>query len=239
MYPARRRSRKSRPYSSHDSERPPTTTTTPFGSAAGILTALRRKRPSSLRKKKQSPLSGAPVAQQEPIKTQATASIGKARFIIPRIVFRTVPSPANRLPLTICSALPTLFFLPMSPESTVDRIEAEFRPSYPGFWKDVPEAGWNDWKWQLRNRITTLEGLERHLVLTPEERAGVILSGNKLALAVTPHYFNLIERDNPGCPIRRQIIPHVGEGKVSPSEMADPCGEDSHCLLYTSPSPRD
>jgi len=116
----------------------------------------------------------------------------------------------------------------MEAESTVDRIEADFRPSFPGFWKDVSPAEWSDWKWQLRNRITTLEGLEKHLVLTPEERAGVILSGNKLALAVTPHYFNLIERDNPSCPIRRQIIPHVAEGSVSATEMADPCGEDSH-----------
>ena len=111
---------------------------------------------------------------------------------------------------------------------TEPRIEADFFPSRPGYWPDVLPGEWNDWKWQLRNRITTLEGLEKHLVLTPEERAGVILSGNKLALAVTPHYFNLIERENPGCPIRRQIIPHVGEGEVSPAEMADPCAEDSH-----------
>lgn len=116
----------------------------------------------------------------------------------------------------------------MQEESTVDRIKADFHPSYPGFWKEISDAEWNDWRWQLRNRITTLEGLEKFLPLTPEERAGVILSGNKLALAVTPHYFNLIERDNPKCPIRRQIIPHVGEGTVSPAEMADPCGEDSH-----------
>ncbi len=103
-----------------------------------------------------------------------------------------------------------------------------FRSAAPGYWADVPAGQWNDWKWQLKNRVTTLEGLEKHLKLTPEERAGVILSGNKLSLAVTPHYFNLIERENPDCPIRRQIIPHVGEGTVSPAEMADPCGEDSH-----------
>lgn len=106
--------------------------------------------------------------------------------------------------------------------------DAGFRSSAPGYWADVPAGQWNDWKWQLKNRVTTLEGLEKHLKLTPEERAGVILSGNKLSLAVTPHYFNLIERENPDCPIRRQIIPHVGEGTVSPAEMADPCGEDSH-----------
>ena len=109
-----------------------------------------------------------------------------------------------------------------------EKIETDFTSSAPGYWSDVPPELWNDWKWQLKNRVTSLEGLEKHLVLTPEERAGVILSGNKLALAVTPHYFNLIERDNPGGPIRRQVIPHVGEGTVSAAEMADPCGEDSH-----------
>lgn len=108
------------------------------------------------------------------------------------------------------------------------RVDAGFSCFAPGFWPEAAYGEWNDWKWQLRNRITTLEGLEKHLVLTPEERAGVILSGNKLALAVTPHYFNLIERENPACPIRRQIIPHVGEGTVAPGEMADPCGEDAH-----------
>ena len=111
---------------------------------------------------------------------------------------------------------------------TDQRVEADFRPSYPGFWRETSTSDWNDWKWQLRNRVTTLEGLERHIRLTPEERAGVILSGNKLSLAVTPHYLNLIEPENPECPLRRQIIPHVGEGHVSPEEMADPCGEDSH-----------
>ena len=72
------------------------------------------------------------------------------------------------------------------------RVEDGFSSFDPGFWPEATPGAWNDWKWQLRNRITTLEGLEKHLVLTPEERAGVILSGNKLALAVTPHYFNLI-----------------------------------------------
>ena len=108
------------------------------------------------------------------------------------------------------------------------RVEADFATSAPGYWPNVPPEQWNDWKWQLKNRVTTLEGLEKHLKLSPEERAGVILSGKKLSLAITPHYFNLIEPENPDCPIRRQIVPHVGEGTFSPAEMADPCGEDSH-----------
>src|SRR5262245_55204229 len=46
-----------------------------------------------------------------------------------------------------------------------------------GPWSNVPDAEWNDWRWQLRNRITTLEQLEALMPLTPEERAGVVLAG--------------------------------------------------------------
>ena len=73
--------------------------------------------------------------------------------------------------------------------------------------REVPAEQWNDWQWQLKNRVTSLAQLEQHLELSNEERNGVLLSGTKLALAVTPHFFNLIERDNPNCPIRRQVIP--------------------------------
>ncbi len=106
--------------------------------------------------------------------------------------------------------------------------EKPFRSHAPGHWPEVPPEHWNDWKWQLRNRVTTLEGLETKLRLSPEERAGVILSGNKLAFAVTPHYFNLIDPEDPSCPIRRQVIPRIEESTDAPWEMADPCGEDSH-----------
>ena len=107
-----------------------------------------------------------------------------------------------------------------------DRQE-RFASAAPGYWPDVDPAEWGDWRWQLRNRVTTLSGLESRLHLTTEERGGVLLAGTKLALAVTPHYFNLIERDNPSCPIRRQVIPRIEEGDDSPYDMADPCGEDA------------
>ena len=73
----------------------------------------------------------------------------------------------------------------------------------PGYWPEVPRELWNDWKWQLKNRVTSLAELEKHIQLCDEERSGVLLSGDKLALAVTPHFFNLIPRGNPGDPIRR------------------------------------
>ncbi len=87
---------------------------------------------------------------------------------------------------------------------------------------------WADQKWQLRNRIDSLADLEARINLTDEERAGVLLAGTKLAMSITPHFFNLIDKDDPNCPIRRQVIPRIEEGWTAPEELADPCGEDSH-----------
>lgn len=108
--------------------------------------------------------------------------------------------------------------------------EKAFRSHAPGYWKDqnISPEDWNSHIWQLKNRVTTLAGLEKHLTLSDEERAGVLLSGNKLAMAITPHYFNLIHPTDPNCPIRRQVIPRIEETLDDPAEMADPCGEDSH-----------
>jgi lysine 2,3-aminomutase len=98
-----------------------------------------------------------------------------------------------------------------------------------GPWKAVPGADWNDWRWQLKNRITNLEQLQNLLpTLTPSERAGTLLANQKLALAITPYFFNLIDVNDPECPIRRQVIPRGEETHVAPWEMTDPCGEDSH-----------
>lgn len=105
----------------------------------------------------------------------------------------------------------------------------EFKEAGRGFWKDVPEGLWNDWRWQLKNRITTVEKLETLLpTLTPEERAGTILANSKLAMAITPSFFNLIDASDENCPIRRQVIPRIEETNVAPWEMSDPCGEDAH-----------
>jgi lysine 2,3-aminomutase len=111
-----------------------------------------------------------------------------------------------------------------------DLPEKAFTSLAPGYWKNlgVSQADWDSHTWQLKNRVTTLAQLEQHLVLSDEERAGVLLSGNKLAMAITPHYFNLIHPTDPDCPIRRQVIPRIEETWEDPAEMADPCGEDSH-----------
>jgi len=98
-----------------------------------------------------------------------------------------------------------------------------------GFWSDVPESDWNDWRWQLKHRINTPEQLNRLMPnLTPEEFAGARLANHKLALGITPYFFNLIDSSDEHCPIRWQVIPREEETHTASWELSDPCGEDSH-----------
>src|SRR5436305_4468578 len=87
-------------------------------------------------------------------------------------------------------------------------------------------AQWDDWRWQMRHRLTRLEQFERLLDLTESERRGLLLASEKFSVAVTPQFAMLFDPTDPGCPIRRQVVPVADELVVSPEDMADPCGED-------------
>ena len=105
----------------------------------------------------------------------------------------------------------------------------EFHSPGRGLWSDVSDKDWNSWHWQLKNRITSLDQLQRLMpTLTPEEYAGTRLANTRLALAITPYFFNLIDPADENCPIRRQVVPRIEETTTASWEMADPCGEDSH-----------
>lgn len=95
-----------------------------------------------------------------------------------------------------------------------------------GYWSDVPVHQWKDWNWQMRHRITNLKELEGRIQLTREEHAGVLLSNTKLAMGITPYFFNLIDGQDVKCPIRAQVIPRIDEMHYVSGDMTDPCGED-------------
>lgn len=93
-------------------------------------------------------------------------------------------------------------------------------------WKDVSELDWEDWHWQVKNRIRTKEDLSHVIKLKPEEEEGIKKSHGRLSLAITPYLASLIDPDDPNCPIRRQVVPVNLELKASAHEMTDPCAED-------------
>lgn len=105
----------------------------------------------------------------------------------------------------------------------------EFKSAGRGFWADVSDQDWNDWRWQLKHRITNVEQLQKLMpTLSPQEFAGAMLAKSKLAMAITPYFFNLIDPTDEFCPIRRQVIPRLEETHRASWEMSDPCGEDTH-----------
>jgi len=95
-----------------------------------------------------------------------------------------------------------------------------------GHWINIPESDWKDWRWQMKNRLTKREHIEKFLSLSEEESKGFEIAAGKLLVSVTPHFFNLIDTVDPNCPIRKQVIPSILESVTGPLESPDPVGEE-------------
>lgn len=68
-----------------------------------------------------------------------------------------------------------------------------------------------DWQEQLKQFVNTIDRLKEYVNLTAEEEA--TLRTNSTTWGATPHYAALMDRDDPACPVRRQIIPSSLEQK--------------------------
>lgn len=100
------------------------------------------------------------------------------------------------------------------------------------YFPEATPAEWNDWRWQLRNRIRDIQKLETVIRLSDEERSAISDPSNQLPLAVTPYYASLLSRDDNRQPLRRAVIPIPAERILSPGEAEDPLGEE-----HDSPTP--
>lgn len=93
--------------------------------------------------------------------------------------------------------------------------------------KDVSDADWNDWRWQVRNRIETVEELKKYIPLTKEEEEGVAQCVKTLRMAITPYYLSLIDPNDPNDPVRKQAIPTALELNKADADLEDPLHEDT------------
>ena len=91
---------------------------------------------------------------------------------------------------------------------------------------NVSDAEWNDWKWQVKNRIETYEQLSQYFTFAPEEAEGIKMALAKFRMAITPYYLSLIDPNDPYDPIRRQAIPAGPECNIAPADLNDPLHED-------------
>jgi lysine 2,3-aminomutase len=83
----------------------------------------------------------------------------------------------------------------------------------------VPDADWNDWRWQSQNAVRHARQLVELLPLSDAEREALEKLQAIYKLAIPPYYFSLIDPFDAEDPIRRQSV-------ASPLEMAGATGSD-------------
>lgn len=99
-------------------------------------------------------------------------------------------------------------------------------------WKEIPlfkgvsDEQWNDWTWQVANRLTTVEEIAQVVNLTEQERKDIekVMSGFRVG--ITPYYASLMDPDDPRCPVRMQAVPTLMETHRGEADMLDPLHED-------------
>jgi len=96
------------------------------------------------------------------------------------------------------------------------------------FFPKATNEEWNDWHWQLRNRIRDIDGLSRILQLSDDERDAILRHEGQLPVSITPYYAGLLDAYNPLQPLRRTVVPVTAEFLHANGEADDPLGEDAH-----------
>jgi lysine 2,3-aminomutase len=93
-------------------------------------------------------------------------------------------------------------------------------------WPRVTREEWNDWRWQLARRITSVEELSRIRFLSPGEAAFLSRVVGAYRMAITPYYLSLIRFDDPDDPVARQAVPSTDEYYGMNSGEDDPLEEE-------------
>jgi lysine 2,3-aminomutase len=110
-------------------------------------------------------------------------------------------------------------------------VSAETRAFYRRFYPGTSTAEWNDWHWQFRARIRTLEDLSRVFCMSEDEVGAVARHEGALPVGITPYYASLMGLDDPKEPLRRTHIMTGDEYVRVPGEADDPLGEDHDTVV--------
>jgi lysine 2,3-aminomutase len=112
------------------------------------------------------------------------------------------------------------------PPARAGGVAARFAPGPRGSWAGVPDLLWDDWHWQQRERVTQLQQLERVIRVSPDERRAAVETEAVFHMGITPYYAALMDPEDPGCPIRLQAVPTLGELNILASDREDPLAEE-------------
>ncbi|MHB9096555.1 MAG: KamA family radical SAM protein [Syntrophales bacterium] len=128
------------------------------------------------------------------------------------------------------SSLNTLYSPTAVPVRPVSRLtfsnDSRSRAFRKRFFPNITLKEWQDWHWQLRNRIRDMSTLDRMIHLSEDERHAMSGSAGSLPLAITPYYASLLDPWNQKQALRRTVVPTVHEHFRSNGEEDDPLHED-------------
>ena len=110
-------------------------------------------------------------------------------------------------------------------------VGSDSRAFYRRFYPGTSAAEWNDWRWQMRSRIRSLEELTRIFRLSEDEYAAVAQHKGSLPVGITPYYASLMGLTDAGEPLRRTHITSGGEYVRGPGEDDDPLSEDHDTVV--------
>ena len=65
---------------------------------------------------------------------------------------------------------------------------------------NASDAEWNDWRWQMRHRVSTAEALERYIRPTADERHAIEATADVFRWTITPYYAEPDGPRRPGLP---------------------------------------
>ncbi len=145
---------------------------------------------------------------------------------IPVEVDEEPPSQATECPVAI--QMPAA--RPIKPRPAIKPV-----PNYPvslrrkfiqTYYPAISDQQWNDWQWQIANRVRTAAQLEKFLPLASDEKVALEGLETKLPLAITPYYLSLLSGHSADYPLRRTVVPTINELVQMPEEADDPLGED-------------
>ena len=94
------------------------------------------------------------------------------------------------------------------------------------YYPNISDQQWNDWQWQIANRVRTAAQLEKFLPLASDVRVALEGLQSKLPLAITPYYLSLLVGHSEDYALRRTVVPTINELVQMPEEADDPLGED-------------
>ena len=99
------------------------------------------------------------------------------------------------------------------------------------YFPNVNDKDWNDWHWQVRNRIQSVEDLEKYIDLESKELDSIKEVLSQFRMAITPYYLTLINPENKKDPVLLQAVPHVDELHFGKHDLDDPLHEDGDSVV--------